>query len=72
MLKDINDAINVNNIMHENFPNDEKTWINELQISVASHDASRLQRTIDTIRSKTINWSLSGKEQVSTWIEVEG
>ena len=69
-LDDLNNAIETNKIMHENFPDDEQTWINELQICVAGHDTSRMQKTIETIREKDINWSSAGEEIVSLWIEV--
>lgn len=67
---DINSAIEANLILHENYPNDEKTWINELQISVAGHDRVRLSQTVEAIKNKRIDWSISGKEQVSMWVEV--
>jgi hypothetical protein len=69
-LKDINTAIESNEILKKNFPDDEQTWINALQISVAGHDAVRLEKTIDEINSREISWSSSGKEQVSTWVQV--
>ncbi len=71
-LKDITAAIESNQIMHAHFPTDEQTWINELQISVASHDAQRLDETIRKITQKDINWSPSGKQQVGIWIGVIG
>jgi len=69
-LKDINTAIEANEILKKNYPDDEQTWINALQISVAGHDAVRLEKTIDEINSREINWSSSGKEQVNTWVQV--
>lgn len=69
-LKDINTAIEANEILKKNFPDDEQTWINALQISVAGHDAVRLEKTIDEINSRKISWSSSGKEQVNTWVQV--
>ena len=69
-LKDISTAIEANEILKKNFPDDEQTWINALQISVAGHDAVRLEKTIDEINSRKISWSSSGKEQVNTWVQV--
>ena len=69
-LKDLNTAIEANEILKENFPDDEQTWINALRISVAGHDAVRLEETINEINHREISWSLSGKEQVSTWVQV--
>lgn len=69
-LKDINAAIEANEILKKNFPDDEQTWINALQISVAGHDAVRLEETINDIKRRKISWSSTGKEQVSTWVQV--
>jgi len=69
-LKDINMAVEANEILKKNFPDDEQSWISALQISVAGHDAMRLEETINEINRRNINWSLSGKEQISTWIQV--
>jgi hypothetical protein len=69
-LQDINIAIETNEIMHQNFPDDEQTWINELKISVAAHDPSRLENTIRSIKKTNIDWSIRGREKVSAWIEV--
>jgi len=69
-LKDINTAIEANEILKKNYPDDEQTWINALQISVAGHDAVRLEKTIDEINSREISWSSSGKEQINTWVQV--
>ncbi|MCD6356336.1 MAG: hypothetical protein J7L66_03525 [Anaerolineaceae bacterium] len=69
-LKDINSAIEANKILIQNLPDDEQTWISALQICVAGHDAKRLQEILREIKQRKIDWSLSGKEQVSTWIEV--
>ncbi|MDO9545178.1 MAG: hypothetical protein Q7J07_00315 [Pelolinea sp.] len=69
-LKDINTAMEANDILKNNFPEDEQTWINALRISVAGHDALRLKETINEVNSRNIGWSLSGKEQISTWVEV--
>ena len=69
-LKDINTAIEANEILKKNFPDDEQTWINALQISVDGHDAVHLKKTIDEINRRKISWSSSGKEQVSTWVQV--
>jgi len=69
-LKDLNTAFESNEILKKNFPDDEQTWINALRISVAGHDAVRLEKTIDEINSRKISWSSSGKEQVNTWVQV--
>ena len=69
-LKDINAAIETNKVLIKNFPNDEQSWISALQISVAGHDAMRLEETINEINRRNIDWSLSGKEQISTWVQV--
>ncbi len=69
-LKDLNTAIEANEILKENFPDDEQTWINALRISVAGYDAVRLEKTIEEINSRKISWSSSGKEQISTWVQV--
>ena len=69
-LKDINAAIEANEILKKNFRDDEQTWINALQISVAGHDAVRLEETINDIKRSKISWSSTGKEQVGTWVQV--
>ncbi len=69
-LKDINTAVEANKILINHFPEDEQSWISALQISIAGHDAIRLEETINEINRRNINWSLSGKEQISTWIQV--
>jgi hypothetical protein len=69
-LKDINPAIEANEILKQNLPDDEQTWINALRISVAGHDTIRLKETIDEIKEKQIEWTTNGKEQVSAWIEI--
>ena len=69
-LKDINAAVGANEILKKNFPDDEQTWISALWISVAGHDAVRLAETIGEINRRKIDWSLSGKEQISTWVQV--
>jgi len=69
-LKDINAAVEANEILKKNLPDDEQTWISALWISVAGHDAVRLEETIDEINRRKIDWSLSGKEQISTWVQV--
>jgi len=69
-LKDINAAVGANEILKKNFPDDEQTWISALWISVAGHDAARLEETIGEINRRKIDWSLSGKEQISTWVQV--
>jgi len=69
-LKDITAAAEANEILKNHFPDDEQTWINELQISVAGHDAVRLNKTLEEIDRRKIDWSQSGKEQVSTWVQV--
>ena len=69
-LKDINAAVGANEILKKNFPDDEQSWISALQISVAGHDAMRLEETINEINRRNINWSLSAKEQISTWVQV--
>ncbi len=61
---------NRDEILKKNFPDDEQTWISALWISVAGHDAVRLEETIDEINRRKIDWSLSGKEQISTWVQV--
>lgn len=71
-LQDINTAIETNEIMHQNFPDDELVWINELQISIAAHDPTRLENAIREITNTKINWSVRGREMVSAWIEVSG
>ena len=70
-LNDINSAADANKILIDNFPEDEQTWINALQISVAGHDAFRLQDTIQEIYKRDIKWSRAGKEQISTWVEIK-
>lgn len=69
-LKDINSAMEANETLKQSLPEDEQTWINALRISIAGHDAMRLKETLDEIHRRKIDWSLSGKEQISTWIEV--
>lgn len=69
-LKDINAAVEANEILKKNLPDDEQTWICALQISIAGHDAVRLKETINEITRRNIIWSLSGKEQISTWVQV--
>lgn len=69
-LKDINSAMEANEILRQSLPEDEQTWINAVRISVAGHDAIRLEETLDQINRRKINWSPAGKEQISTWIEV--
>ena len=69
-LKDLNGAIQANEILKKNFPDDEQTWINALRISVDGHDAVLLEETIDEIKRRKISWSSTGKEQVSTWVQV--
>lgn len=69
-LKDINSALEANQILRQSLPEDEQTWINALQISVAGHDAMRLEETINEIYQRKIDWSLDGKERINTWIEV--
>ncbi len=69
-LKDLNGAIEANEILKKHFPDDEQTWINALRISVDGHDAVRLEETIDEINRRKISWSSSGKEQISTWVQV--
>lgn len=68
-LDEMNNAIETNQILHDHFPDDEETWINDLRISVASHDASRLEKTISEIKNVGIQWSVSGWEKVSLWLE---
>jgi len=70
-LNHIGAAIESNQIMHENFPQDEQTWLNELQICIAAHDAMRLNETVEKINNMDINWSPDGKEKISLWVEVE-
>jgi len=69
-LKDINATVEANEILKQSFPDDEQTWISALWISVAGHDAVRLEETINEINRRKIDWSLSGKEQISTWVQV--
>jgi hypothetical protein len=69
-LKDINAAVEANEILIKNFPDDEQSWISALQISVAGHDSMRLEETINEINRRNIDWSLPGKEQISTWVQV--
>ena len=69
-LKDFNGAVEANEILKNNFPNDEQTWINALRISIDGHDAVRLEETINEINHREISWSSSGKEQISTWVQV--
>ena len=69
-LKDIITATEANDILKQNLPDDEQTWINALRISVAGHDALRLRATIAEIKEKQIEWSTNGKEQIKAWIEI--
>ena len=69
-LKDIIKATDANDILKQNLPDDEQTWINALRISVAGHDALRLRATIAEIKEKQIEWSTNGKEQIKAWIEI--
>ena len=69
-LKDITSAMEANNILRANFPKDEQTWINALQISVVGHDALHLEETIKEINQQNIVWSAAGKEQISTWVKI--
>lgn len=69
-LKDINGAVAANGILRDHFPDDEDTWINALQISVAGHDSVMLEDTLEEIDRREIDWSISGREMVRTWIAV--
>ena len=69
-LKDIPAAVEANEILKTNLPDDEQTWISALQISVAGHDTVRLKEIINEISRRKIDWSLSGKEQISAWVQV--
>jgi len=68
-LDELNSASEANQILHDHFPEDEQTWINDLRISVAGYDAARLADTISAIKNAGIKWSVSGKEKVSLWLE---
>ena len=69
-LKEIQRAIESVEILTQNFPDDEKTWMGALQVSVASHDSKRLDQTISIIQKKQIDWSPENKEIVKTWVQV--
>ena len=69
-LNDLNGAIVANEILKTDYPNDEQTWINALQISVARHDSAMLEDILEQIDNRDIDWSISGREIVNTWIEV--
>jgi len=68
-LDDLNHAIETNQLLHEKFPLDEETWINDLKISVAGHDAVRLDAVIDAIKNVNIDWSPDNREKISLWVE---
>lgn len=67
-LGEINEAIKANRMLQESHPQDEKTWINALRISVASRDPVRLDQTVEEIKLHDIVWSAEGKEQVALWM----
>lgn len=69
-LENVPTAKEINQKLHETFPADEQTWINEIRISIASHDSQRLNETVKHIKEADINWSPEGKQQVSMWVEV--
>ncbi len=68
-LGELNAATETNEHLHENYPRDEQTWINDLKISVAAHDAARLQATKDGIKRADIQWSPANREKVNLWLE---
>jgi len=68
-LGELNAATETNEHLHKNYPRDEQTWINDLKISVAAHDAARLQATKDGIKKADIQWSPTNREKVNLWLE---
>jgi len=71
-LGEINEASRINNLRIEKWPRDEKSWLNELQISVASRDAMRLKQVITHAESADINWTENGREKIAFWREGRG
>jgi hypothetical protein len=69
-LKDYITAFETSDLLKNNFPQDEETWIEALRVCVEGNDASKLQETINEIRLNDIAWTKQGKDQLSPWLKV--
>jgi hypothetical protein len=68
-LEEYGTAFEVSDILKNNWPADEKTWIESIRVCVEGQDKKRLQETIKKIRRTRIDWTKQGKEQVYPWMK---
>jgi hypothetical protein len=68
-LKEYGTAFHLTDILQENWPDEEATWIETLRVCVDGKDQKRLADTVEKIRSKNILWTPKGNEQIRFWME---
>jgi hypothetical protein len=68
-LRDYTSALSTSDLLQEQWPEDEQTWIESLRVCVEGEDHLRLAEIVDEIKKSNINWTKQGKEQISTWVE---
>jgi hypothetical protein len=71
-LRDYTSALRTSELLKEQWPEDEQTWIESLRVCVEGEDHVRLYETVAEIKRNNINWTSQGKAQVSTWVEGTG
>jgi hypothetical protein len=69
-LKDYACAWDTSSLLKKYWSIDEQTWIEALRVCVEGQDWIQLQRTIEEIRGKEIDWTPQGREQVSPWLKI--
>jgi hypothetical protein len=67
-LQDYASALGISNILKEQWPQDEQTWIEAVRLCVEGEDHKRLSEILNEINRTRINWTPHGKEQVSAWV----
>lgn len=68
--EDYESALEVIDILKEEWPEDEQVWIETLRACIQWKDEERCQETIQEIQNTRIKWTRRGKEQVSPWVQV--
>lgn len=67
-LKDFDTAGKCCQLLQTKMPMDEDTWIESIRVYVESRDQRNLEKTLNDIKLKRINWTKSGRKQISHWL----
>jgi hypothetical protein len=63
-------ALRVMDLLKENWPAEEQTWIETLRACIEWEDTDRVRETINGMKTQKIHWTKWGREQVSPWVRL--